>query len=266
MPACLRRSTRLAMVLSLAGAVCAAPARAQSTRAVEGLFSANASILWPAATSVTLSTVADDPPDRAEAKTQFDLGSRPGFDIGGGILVRRRLFLGAAVSRFTDAPMGTLTLTVDHPAFHPRLTATGDVGELKRSERRLDLQFGYAMPLSRRVTVIVFGGPSRFDLSQDLVADFRVSEEFSRSTGSYRLTSPSHFETEKSKASGWGYNVGADTSVMLTKVFGVGALVRYSRATLDVRDPLASDLEDRDVTRPIDAGGLQVSGGIRLHF
>jgi len=66
MPACLRRSTRLAMVLSLAGAVCAAPARAQSTRAVEGLFSANASILWPAATSVTLSTVADDPPDRAE--------------------------------------------------------------------------------------------------------------------------------------------------------------------------------------------------------
>ena len=148
MPACLRCSVLPASLLIVTSALNAAPARAQTSPPVEGFLSLNASMLRPTTTSVSLSTVVIDPPDRDEGRTAFHVGNQPGWDIGGGILVRRHLFLGLAVSRFTDSQPGTFTYIAQHPAFHPTLTGVGQTGDLKRSERRLDLQIGYALPFS----------------------------------------------------------------------------------------------------------------------
>ncbi len=86
MPACLRCSVLPASLLIVTSALNAAPARAQTSPPVEGFLSLNASMLRPTTTSVSLSTVVIDPPDRDEGRTAFHLGNQPGWDIGGGIL------------------------------------------------------------------------------------------------------------------------------------------------------------------------------------
>ena len=65
----------------------------------------------------------------------------------------------------------------------------------------------------------------------------------------------------KAKATGSAaaFNVGADVIWMLGKTVGVGGLVRYSRATVDLDSP-----DNRTVT--VDAGGLYAGGGLRLLF
>jgi hypothetical protein len=56
-----------------------------------------------------------------------------------------------------------------------------------------------------------------------------------------------------------GFNVGTDVTTPLSKYFGVGAIVRYSRASLQL--PVSAGQE---VT--IQAGGLQIGGGVRFRF
>jgi opacity protein-like surface antigen len=267
MPACLRDRALPAVIAASVTCAAALPAGAQTPPGpVEVFVSLNAGLTRPATATLSRSTVVVDPPDRDEIKTDMPAGTGPGFDLGGGLLVRRRFFVGVATSRYVDSQSGTLGITADHPLFHPTLTASAETGELKRSESRVDLEFGYVLPRTGRFQLLLFGGPSRFTVSQDMVADFRISEAFDPSTRSFRLVGPSSFEIAKEKASGWGYNAGVDAGYMLTRHVGVGALVRYSRATLDLRDPLESAVEDRTVTKEFDAGGLQVSGGLRLRF
>ena len=45
---------------------------------------------------------------------------------------------------------------------------------------------------------------------------------------------------------------------MFVAAFGIGGLVRYTRATVD--------LESKDRTISVEAGGVQAGGGVRLVF
>jgi hypothetical protein len=54
--------------------------------------------------------------------------------------------------------------------------------------------------------------------------------------------------------------VGADVSWFYTQGLGIGVVGRYSRGTVEVRDPLTGADADLDV------GGFQVGGGVRIRF
>ena len=263
---CLRDCAVPAVIAALFTAGATAPATAQTPKPVEVFVSLNAGLTQPATTTLSRSTVMVDPPDRNEVTTEMTAGSGPSFDVGGGLLLRRQFFVGVAGSRFSDAQPATVAISASHPQFHPTLTASGETEDLERSESRVDLQFGYVVPNTGKFQVLLFGGPSRFSVSQEMVADFQLSEVFDPGTRTFRLVGPSDFEITKEKASGWGYHLGVDAGYMFTPKVGVGALVKYSRATLDLGDPIESTIEDRTVTKEFDAGGLQVAGGIRFRF
>ena len=55
------------------------------------------------------------------------------------------------------------------------------------------------------------------------------------------------------------FNVGADLMWMLTREFGVGGLVRFSPASVDLDAP-------GNRTISVDAGGVYAGGGIRILF
>jgi len=68
------------------------------------------------------------------------------------------------------------------------------------------------------------------------------------------------------KASAWGYNVGVDAGFYPSAHVGFGGLMRYSRGTVDLENPLQTLIDDRTATDPLDAGGLRVSAGLRVRF
>jgi hypothetical protein len=55
-------------------------------------------------------------------------------------------------------------------------------------------------------------------------------------------------------------------SVRVTPQFSIGMLARYTRATVDLDDPLNEFANDEKATTAVKVGGLQVSWGARFRF
>lgn len=240
-------------------------AQTPAPKPVTVFVSANAGLVQPAAGSFANVAFVTDGVNRDEGRADYTVERGPGLDIGGGVIIGRGLLLGLAVSHYTDSQPADFTLTLQHPQFHPTLIATTTTAPLKRTENAVHLQFGYAVPSMGRLHVMAFGGPSHFSLRQPLIVDLTADEVFSPVTRTWSAV-VSNPLTENQRGSAWGYHAGADVSVGLTKAIGVGTLIRYSRATVAVDDPLQSQLRDRDITQDLDVGGLQISGGVRVRF
>ena len=153
-------------------------------------------------------------------------------------------------SRDTD-----VSATIPHPFFFnsPR-TITGTAAGLERKEVATHVQALYALYTGTRLDVTVSGGPSIFKITQDVVSNVTFQEAYPYDSATFG----SAVSTAKSKT-GVGFNLGADLTVRVARHVGVGGLVRYSRASVDLPTEAASPLE-------VDAGGVQIAGGIRVFF
>jgi len=240
-------------------------AQAGAKGSISGFVSLNGGLQRPAVSTQTSEVSVRDSVGTTAFAVDYRLADAMAFDVGGGVLFRRRFSVGANVSRYSDSQPGTGTLTFDHPFYHPTISASLDSGDLKRTETGLHVQVGYRVPVGGRLELLVFGGPSRSSLTQDVIVDLDGGEYF---VGSPRRWTASlrNFETERLNGSAWGYNAGTDLGVKLAERVSVGALVRYSRATVSIEDPVATAVKGRTVSMDLDAGGLQVMGGMRLRF
>jgi hypothetical protein len=109
-------------------------------------------------------------------------------------------------------------------------------------------------PVPGPVQVSLFAGPSFFSVEQDLVTTVTFTQDFPFDTASFVSA-----ETRRHSESVTGYHLGVDATFFFTRHIGVGGLVRVSRASVD----LAS--ADGGLV-PVDLGGVQLSGGLRLGF
>jgi hypothetical protein len=133
-----------------------------------------------------------------------------------------------------------------HPFFFntPR-EATTTVDDLGRRELGGHVSAMVHLPMRGQRHVVVFGGPSFFSAHQDLVATATVRESYpyddvaidGTTRGSRHVTAI-------------GFHIGGDLSWYFRRRLGVGALVRFSRAT----------------TSQLTLGGLQAGGGVRWRF
>jgi hypothetical protein len=109
--------------------------------------------------------------------------------------------------------------------------------------------------VSNRMDLALSAGPSFFSVSQDLVSDVVFSETYPYDTATFTSAT-----ITKATATKIGFNAGADVGIKLSKNFGVGGLVRYSKASVVL--PLANATAGIST----DAGGLQAAGGVRFFF
>ena len=77
--------------------------------------------------------------------------------------------------------------------------------------------------------VSVFGGPSFFQVDQDLVTGVRWTEAYPYDSVTFTSTM-----TETRSESGTGFNVGADVGYFMSRHFGVGGRVQYASGTVDL--------------------------------
>ena len=184
----------------------------------------------------------------------YPVDAGPTFDIGGGVKLWRHMGVGVAVSRFTRGGIVSATAAIPHPFFLQQHRDVEGESNAGHEETGIHLQAQYALPLSGRLQVTLMGGPSVLQVNQTMVVDVNYTEEYPYDTATF-----AGVEAARKKGSKTGFNLGADVRWMLTRTVGLGALVRFTRATIDLEAA-----QDRTVS--VEAGGTQVGVGLRVAF
>jgi hypothetical protein len=185
--------------------------------------------------------------------TAYTVGAGPAFDVSASAVVWRSLAVGAGVSRFSKSTATAVNASVPHPFFfnQPR-SVTGEFSGT-RQELAVHVQVRGVFPVSNRVHVTVFGGPSFFTVEQSIVDDFEYTEAYPYDAATFNRAVAS--TQSESKV---GVNVGGDVSVFFNRQVGVGVSFQYAGATVQMAVPSG--------TADVKAGGGQIGGGLRLRF
>ena len=192
--------------------------------------------------------------EQGRIDTQYHQDAGPVFEIGVGFRLRRRLGLAAAGSFGRRDGTGSFTATLPHPlyfgAFRP---ASGDFRGTSQREKALHLDLAL-LGGSSRLQWSAFAGPSLIAVRAELVqrVDYTQAYPFDTVTvtGTPLAATSDH---------AFGFNVGAGLDWQVARHVAIGTQVRFSHATVSL-EPTAEDRVE------IDAGGLQLTGGLRLDF
>jgi hypothetical protein len=190
------------------------------------------------------------------ATSDVDYGTDPGLMFDGSIGVALYKALGAAVtiSRFTRDGAARVAASIPHPFFDDRhRPIAGDHDGIARTETGIHAQVTYTLDPAGPLRVMFSGGPSFVTIEQEIVTGVRYSESYPFDEAAFTGA-----DTRRASASGIGFNAGADLTWVLGRHVGVGGLVRFTRAPLDL------DIDDRTIA--VTPGGLTGAAGLRLMF
>jgi hypothetical protein len=177
-------------------------------------------------------------------------------DFGGGWRIWRNLAIGAGFSRFADSETPTLTAEIPHPlSFGSLRPATASTGKLSHSETAIHLNALWMFPISDKFEIGAFIGPSFYKISQDFVGGLSTVEG-GLPFGTVTISSID-LVSESKRAT--GVNVGVDGTYLINKNFGAGAFLRFAGASADL-------VTAGGGTVTVDAGGIQIGGGLRYRF
>lgn len=177
------------------------------------------------------------------------------FDIAAGRRVWRRIGLAVGFSRSSASGDAPLTARVPHPLYpNQHRDVTGEAGGIDRTESATHVQLYYDVRPRGKMRLRLAAGPSYFNAEQQVVESIETDEVYPYDTTAFRSAT-----LKNASGSGVGVNAAIDLSWMFSRRFGVGGLVRFTRASFDL---------DADGSRSVssDAGGLQAGGGLRIAF
>ncbi len=186
--------------------------------------------------------------------TDYDVGGGFAFDVSGGVVVwQQRLAVGVGLTRFSTSTPTTINAQIPHPFFFNQARSVTGEFEGDRSELAVHIQARWLAPVNDKFLVTIFGGPSFFQVEQTIVNDIDYTESYPFDTATFTGAI-----TDTQSESKMGFNVGGDFAYYFSNQVGVGGLVQYSGATVEMTVPSG--------TMDVKAGGLQVGGGLRLRF
>jgi hypothetical protein len=192
-------------------------------------------------------------------KGEFDAGyaggEAPLYEVTLGRRLRGRLGLGLAWSRSSLSDSADIAARLPHPFLFERpRSVEGVQGGLSRDETAMHLSLRWLLRDGPKVEVAVFGGPSRIDLDHELVSAVRFTQTYPFDTATF-----AGVDRRRASGSATGWHVGVDVARYLGKRAGLGAVARYSDASVDLTTR-------GDETVSVSAGGLQVVVDLRLRF
>jgi hypothetical protein len=177
------------------------------------------------------------------------------FGAGGGARVWRNVVIAGAYSQSRDKNPASVTASIAHPFFFDRFRSiSGESEDLRQDEHALHISAMWMIPVNRRLEIGVFGGPSYFWVTREFVEDVQYAETFPYDTATFTGVA-----VGEAQANHLGGHVGLDLTWLFTREIGVGALVRYSRASVDFETPAGG-------AASVDVGGFQVGAGLRVRF
>jgi hypothetical protein len=194
--------------------------------------------------------------ETASWTADYRVKSGPEFDLGGGVRVWRSLLAQVSYSRFEDSRVAVIAGQVPHPFFFNQPRAIGgESAALKQQEQAIHIAAVWTYTATKHLDVSVFGGPSVYVLKRDLVSDVTYADGYPYDSATF-----DHAAVANVSERGLGFHAGADVAWLFTKSVGVGAVIRFTRASLTLDSPADAG------TVSLDLGGLQFGGGLRLRL
>jgi len=179
----------------------------------------------------------------------------PQLDIAGGARLWRSLGGGVAVTRFSKSGPAGVIARIPHPFFFNQLRSVeGEAEGLTHEELGVHLQVMAMLPVGQRLSVVVFGGPSLFRITRGLIDDVQYDDQYPYDSATFTAAG-----TSNTSATKLGFHAGADVGYFFARNVGVGGVIRFSGATMNL------DTSDGN-TVAVDAGGFQAGAGLRLRF
>lgn len=203
---------------------------------------------------------------RAEIRGSVRTGTV--FDGGVGIRLWKDVGAGLAVSRMSRNDAARVDAAIPHPfRFGEPRDVSGELGDVTRAETGVHLQVLYTIAAPKRLRLVLSAGPSLLSVEQEVVTSVEYDEAFPFDTATFRSAT-----TRRAKKSVASFNVGGDVVWMLRARIGVGALVRFVHGRANLTAPIEAP-DGTTFTNPpssrglrVDAGGLQIGAGVRVHF
>ena len=188
----------------------------------------------------------------------WDGGDASLYELSISLRLRNRWGLGLTFSEASLDDAANITGRLPHPfLFEKPRTVEGKGRNLYRDEAALHLSLKWLLRDTEKVQVALFAGPSRIDLDHDLLSavDFSQTYPFDEATYAGVLK-------RRESGSAIGYHAGIDVARYWNDRTGVGGLLRWSSASIDLDAPNGGD--NGSVT--VDASGLQVVVDLRFRF
>ena len=191
----------------------------------------------------------------ADFDADYAVGTGVVFDGGAGVRLANGIGLGVAVSRFERLDPVSLDARIPHPFFFNRpRSLTGTEADLTRLETAVHVEVRWFESVSDTVELAVFGGPTLFNVRQDLVTAIGYDHAYPYDEASLASTT-----TAAASASAIGFHAGTDIGFFFSETVGMGALIRYSGGSVDLPG-------EGESLVPIDTGGFHIGAGLRLRF
>jgi hypothetical protein len=206
------------------------------------------------ATTTTNFTIYDEAGKVTTAQT-ID-SQAPFFDVGGGFRIAGNFGVGFTYTRLSATGVAEVTAQVPSPVYYdqPR-TVTSTLDDLEHVEDGYHFQALYMLPMTDKLDIVFSGGPSLFNLKQGVVTSPQITE-VGPPYSSVNMTVSQTTIT----GSEIGFNVGADVTFRVANNVGIGAMVRYTAATVSLTPEGGGDASD------VKVGGFQFGGGLRIRF
>jgi hypothetical protein len=255
----MRQLTKILLFATLTTCAGAAPAFAQARPAVAPNTQPRVRAMinggyQPSTTSFDDSFTFTLYQETGTTETSYPVGAGAIFEGGAAVRLWKGLAIGGVISHLAVDSTATVTSSEPHPFFlqRPR-QVTGEAEGLSREETAVHFQVQYQFPPFGRLHVVLAGGPSVIDVKQTIVTDVKYTEEFPYDTATF-----TGVDSQRATGTATGFNAGVDFQWMFNPSLGVGALVRITKATVDL------SVDNRTI--PVDAGGTQIAAGIRIGF
>jgi outer membrane protein with beta-barrel domain len=190
-----------------------------------------------------------------------ELPSATGGNIAGGFNIHPRIGVGVHFVNISyEMPVG-LAVNIPHPLFFNRFATDSDVTDsaLERKDRSIDIAAVYTVPTPDAVRIRVFGGPTHFNVKQEMVSDVYFNQMFNLLGAN--VVDITRFDQQRVDGSAWGFNVGTDVAYFFSRYIGVGGVLRFNRGTVEIeKEPLT------ETPTELKAGHTMIGGGLRLRF
>jgi len=212
---------------------------------------------WPTKTSFSDSRTFPEYAEQTTIHSSYETGTGFGLDTALQVSLYRGLGVLVGYSRHTRDVAGTVDVSRPHPLYlnQPR-TATATLSGYGYTEGAIDADVAFARAAGH-LDWALFAGATFFQVEADMLQTPTYDEKYPYDTLAIAST-----PSTKVKDSPVGMNVGGrlDYRFGSSRRFGIGAQVRYSRASAKLKaTPDATEAS-------VDAGGLSIGAGLRLYF
>jgi hypothetical protein len=177
------------------------------------------------------------------------IGSERILDVSAGVRVWKNVALGLGWSNYSDTSTGTMAVSVPDPLFYDRPQARSTtVDGLEHKEQQIHVSAHWLQPLTDKLDLSLYGGPTMFSVKQDVLTGITVP------TGGTTIASVTTATVDESAV---GLHVGLDVRYLILKNAGIGAFARYATAKINTTAVDGGSME---------VGGFQYGVGLRVRF